>query len=40
MEQLLALGCLYGQGTFFSAPVPAAEMTRILQGRPIPASSS
>jgi predicted signal transduction protein with EAL and GGDEF domain len=40
MEQLLALGCLYGQGTFFGAPVPAAEMTRILQARPIPASSS
>jgi EAL domain-containing protein (putative c-di-GMP-specific phosphodiesterase class I) len=40
MEQLLALGCIYGQGTFFSEPVPAAEMTRLLQARPIPASSS
>jgi EAL domain-containing protein (putative c-di-GMP-specific phosphodiesterase class I) len=40
MEQLLALGCLYGQGTFFGGPVPAAEMTRLLQARPIPASSS
>jgi len=40
MEQLLGLGCLYGQGTFFGEPVPAAEMTRLLQARPIPASSS
>ena len=40
MEQLLALGCLNGQGTFFSEPLPAADMTRLLQARPIPASSS
>jgi EAL domain-containing protein (putative c-di-GMP-specific phosphodiesterase class I) len=40
MEQLLALGCLHGQGTFFSEPLPAADMTRLLQARPIPASSS
>ncbi len=30
MDQLRRLGCLYGQGHFFSTAVPAAELTRLL----------
>ncbi len=30
MDQLRRLGCLYGQGHFFSKAVPAAELTRLL----------
>jgi EAL domain-containing protein (putative c-di-GMP-specific phosphodiesterase class I) len=30
-DQLCRLGCLYGQGHYFSRPVPAAEMTKQLQ---------
>jgi len=30
MNQLRRLGCLYGQGHFFSRAVPAAELTRLL----------
>jgi len=39
MEQLLALGCIHGQGTLFSEPLSAADMTRLLSTRPIPAGS-
>ena len=30
MDQLRRLGCLYGQGHFFSKAVPAGELTRLL----------
>ncbi len=39
MEQLLALGCHYGQGTLFGEPLAAVDMTQLLAARPIPASS-
>src|SRR5664279_2527564 len=35
MEQLLALGCIHGQGTLFSEPLSAADMTRLLSSRPV-----
>lgn len=34
--QLQALGCKYGQGYYFSQPVPAAEMQEILQRGVLP----
>jgi EAL domain-containing protein (putative c-di-GMP-specific phosphodiesterase class I) len=30
MNQLRLLGCLYGQGHYFSKPIPAEQMTRML----------
>jgi len=39
MEQLLALGCIRGQGTLFSEPLSASDMTRLLSSRPVTASS-
>jgi EAL domain-containing protein (putative c-di-GMP-specific phosphodiesterase class I) len=34
-RQLLRLGCRFGQGYYFSRPVPAAQMTAMLVGRPM-----
>ena len=33
-DQLRRLGCVYGQGFFFSEPVSAREMTELLAGQP------
>ena len=33
LEQLLGLGCVYGQGHLFSEPIPADDMTRLLTDR-------
>jgi len=39
MEQLLGLGCHYGQGTLFGEPLAADDMTTLLAVRPITAST-
>lgn len=35
MVQLQQIGCLYGQGYYFSEPVPAIQMTHLLAGQKI-----